>query len=170
MTVLILKFVHLAAIAVWAGGLISLPFIYNQRAGLKQDALFRLHLFTRFFYVALVSPAAFVAIASGTALIFVQATFMPWFSLKLLLVAAMTLAHILCGLTILWLFEPEKAYPGWRAVTMTSAVVLIVSGILFIVLGKPSINQVDDFNGLFQPGELGRIAGNMFEQLTAWSI
>ena len=67
----LLKFVHLAAIALWSGGLVALPFLFWQRrtleAGLDLD---RLHRVARLVYVELTSPAAFVAIASGTALIF----------------------------------------------------------------------------------------------------
>ena len=52
-----LKFVHLAAIALWSGGLIVLPFLFWQRrtleAGLDLD---RLHRVTRFVYVEMTSP------------------------------------------------------------------------------------------------------------------
>src|SRR5690606_38216610 len=62
MTSVLLKFAHIIAIAGWSAGLICLPFLYVQRRRLSGDALHRLHNFTRFFYVALVSPAAFVAV------------------------------------------------------------------------------------------------------------
>ena len=82
-----LKFVHLGAIALWSGGLIALPFLFWQRRALEPGLdLDRLHRVTRFVYVELTSPAAFVAIGSGTALIFLQATFAEWFSLKMVLV------------------------------------------------------------------------------------
>src|SRR5690606_32333311 len=94
MTSVLLKFVHIIAIAGWSAGLICLPFLYVQRRRLRGDALHRLHNFTRFFYVALVSPAAFVAVGSGTALIFVQATFEPWFAVKLAFVGIMVIIHV----------------------------------------------------------------------------
>ena len=49
----------------------------------------------------LTSPAAFVAIASGTALIFLQATFVEWFSLKMVLVGIMAMLHVVAGLVLL---------------------------------------------------------------------
>src|SRR5690606_20968502 len=52
-----IKFIHVAAIALWSGGLVALPFLYHQRKGLEGEELHRLHAFTRFFYVGLVSPA-----------------------------------------------------------------------------------------------------------------
>ena len=109
MTVL-LKFVHLAAIAVWSAGLIALPFMFWQRrmigAGMELD---RLHRMTRFVYVGMASPAAFIAIGSGTVLIFLQATFQEWFSVKMVLVGALAMLHVAAGLVlerILFLVAP----------------------------------------------------------------
>jgi protoporphyrinogen IX oxidase len=66
-----LKFIHLAAIAIWSGGLIALPFLFRQRAGIAPGLeLDRLHRMVRFVYVEMTSPAAFIAIGSGTVLIF----------------------------------------------------------------------------------------------------
>ena len=61
----ILKFIHLAAIAVWSGGLIVLPFLFWQRRGIETGPeLDQLHRLTRFVYVGMASPAAFIAIGS----------------------------------------------------------------------------------------------------------
>jgi putative membrane protein len=82
----LLKFIHLGTIAIWSGGLIVLPFLFWQRRDIKVGPeLDRLHRLTRFVYVGMTSPAAFVAIGSGTALIFLQTTFLEWFSLKMVL-------------------------------------------------------------------------------------
>src|SRR5690606_4924212 len=89
-----LKFVHVGSIALWSAGLIALPFLFRQRRGLDGEALQRLHAFTRFFYVNLVSPGAYVAVGSGTVLILMQGTYANWFSAKLLAVSAMTGIHI----------------------------------------------------------------------------
>ena len=51
---------------------------------------------TRFVYVEMTSPAAFIAIGSGTALIFLQATFQEWFSLKMVLVGTLVMLHAPC--------------------------------------------------------------------------
>jgi protoporphyrinogen IX oxidase len=48
-----LKFIHLATIAVWSGGLIILPFLFWQRRGIETGpGLERLHRLTRFVYVS----------------------------------------------------------------------------------------------------------------------
>ena len=165
MTAVLLKFAHVLGIALWSAGLVCLPFLYLQRRRLVGDALHRLHNFTRFFYVALVSPAAFVAVASGTALVFVQETYAPWFSLKLALVAAMVAIHATSGLVILSLFEPGKSYPFWRFAGVTTLTVAVVGAILLTVLAKPEIGRIAALDPVFTPGALGEMLGG----LIAWS-
>ena len=106
-----LKFIHLAAIAVWSGGLLVLPFLFWQRATVAAGPdLDRLHRLTRFVYVGMTSPAAVVAIGSGTALIFLQATFQEWFSLKMVLVVGMVMLHVVAGLVLAHLFLPDGRF------------------------------------------------------------
>lgn len=152
------KFIHVATIALWAAGLIALPFLYWQRRGLDGDGLHRLHAFTRFLYVALVSPAAFVAIGSGTVLVFLMGTYEAWFSAKLVAVAVMTGIHIFSGLMILRLFEPGQYYPAWRLALVVPLTLLVVGTILVLVLGKPRLEWPDALLELFTPGRLGEIA------------
>ncbi len=135
-----LKFLHVTAIAVWSAGLICLPGLYVQRTRLPAgDALHRLQNIVRFLYVRIVSPAAFVAVGSGLALIFLRETFEPWFSLKLLFVGVLVVVHVLTGLVIIRLFEDGETYPPWRFVTTTVASCLAVCAVLFVVLAKPAL-------------------------------
>lgn len=164
MTVVILKFLHVATISLWSAGLLALPFIYRQRPGLEGDDLYRLHIFTRYFYVGFVSPAAFVAIGTGTAVIFLRETYVPWFSWKLLLVTVMTGIHLFSGLLILKLFEPQGRYPRWRFVTVTTLTLLVVTGILGLVLGKPVLGPVQPLEDFFEPGSLSQAVASF----SAW--
>lgn len=160
------KFIHVASIALWSAGLIALPFLYRQRKGLEDEALFRLHAFTRFFYVAIVSPSAFVAVGSGTVLIFLMATYEAWFSAKLLAVSVMTGIHIFSGLMILRLFEPDRSYPLSRFLLVLPLTLLTVSSVLVLVLGKPRLEWPAFFSDFFVPGRLGEIA----QPFIAWMI
>lgn len=164
MSGVLLKFVHIIAIAGWSAGLLCLPFLYLQRRRLAGDALYRLHNFVRFFYIKLVSPAAFVAVVSGTALIFVQSTFVPWFSVKLALVGIMVFIHVFSGLVILRLFEPGETYPTSRVVVVTTLTATVIAAILVTVLGKPQWVIDGWMTTFFAPGALGE----MFPFLTAW--
>jgi protoporphyrinogen IX oxidase len=156
-----LKFIHVAAIALWSAGLIALPFLYRQRRGLEDMALYRLHAFTRTFYVGIVSPAAFVAIASGTALILLQETYANWFSAKLVAVAAMTGIHIFSGLVILRIFEKTGHYHTARFLLVVPLTIAVVSTILALVLGKPEIDWPSGLVAFFAPGALREMASDL---------
>jgi protoporphyrinogen IX oxidase len=158
-----LKFVHLAAIALWSGGLLALPMLFWQRRGLALGPdLDRLHRITRFVYVELTSPAAFIAIASGTALIFLQATFTEWFSLKMVLVGAMAMLHVVAGLVLLHLFAPEGRFGRGSYIALMSAYVLVIVAILWVVLAKPHIDSTLIATHWFEPGALARMLGHPF--------
>lgn len=163
--ILWLKFVHVAAIAIWSGGLICLPWLYVQRASAPEGPeLYRLQALVRFSYVAMISPAAFVAVGSGIGLIFAAGTFQPWFSLKLALVGILVVVHILTGLVIIRLFEAGEVYPRWRYAAVTVATVGVVTSILFVVSAKPIFDFGFLGNFLTTPGALGELG----RDLIAW--
>lgn len=166
MIIAFLKFVHITTIAIWAAGLISLPGLYVQRAHVKdKEALYRLQMIVRYAYVAIISPAAFVAVASGTALIFGQQTFAGWFSIKLLFVGLLAILHVLTGLIIIRLFKEGETYPVWRFVAATIVTTAVVGAIVFVALAKP-------FIGLELPGEFMRPGGlrTLAERISPWTI
>jgi putative membrane protein len=151
----LLKFVHLAAIAIWSAGLIALPFMFWQRrmigAGLELD---RLHRMTRFVYVGMASPAAFIAIGSGTALIFLQATFQEWFSVKMVLVGAMVMLHVAAGLVLERIFLPGGRFGRFSYVALSSAYLVLIPAIIWVALAKPRIDSNQLAAALFEPGAL----------------
>ena len=152
-----LKFVHLAAIAVWSGGLLALPFLFWQRRALPVGRdLDRLHRITRLVYVELTSPAAFIAIASGTALIFLQATFAEWFTIKMVLVGLMAMLHVVAGLVLHQLFSPTGRFGRFSFVTLASTYAVLIIAIVWVVLAKPHIDSNQFAKHLFEPGGLGR--------------
>ena len=152
-----LKFVHLAAIAIWSGGLLALPFLFWQRRGLAAGPdLDRLHRITRLVYVELTSPAAFIAIASGTALIFLQATFAEWFTTKMVLVGLMAMLHVVAGLVIHQLFSPSGRFGRFSFVALTTTYAVLITAIVWVVLAKPHIDSNQFAAHLFEPGGLSR--------------
>ncbi len=153
-----LKFAHLAAIAVWSGGLIALPFLFVQRRSVADGAeLVRLHRITRLVFVELTSPAAFIAIASGTALIFLQATFAEWFSLKMVLVGLMAMLHVVAGLVLHELFKPNGRFGSVSCVALSTAYLFVICAIVWVVLAKPHIDSNLFAKHLFEPGALSRL-------------
>lgn len=149
------KFVHLATIALWSGGLIVLPYLFWQRRLLATGPeLDRLHRITRFVYVGLTSPAAFVAIGSGTALIFLQGTYREWFTIKMVLVGAMVMLHVLAGLIAVHLFAPDGRFGGRSFIALTSSYLVLIVAIIWVVLAKPVIDSAEIGAELFKPGAL----------------
>ncbi|MGB8435199.1 MAG: CopD family protein [Burkholderiales bacterium] len=150
-----LKFVHIATIALWSGGLIVLPYLFWQRRLLTAGpALDRLHRVTRFVFVVMTSPAAFVAIGSGTALIFLQSAFREWFTLKMVLVGAMVMLHVLAGLVAMRVFAPDGRFGSRACVVLTCAYLVVIVAILWVVLAKPTIDSTQFAPELFKPGAL----------------
>jgi uncharacterized membrane protein len=136
--VMLLKFIHIAAISIWAATLLSLPALYVQRAHVgNRPALYALQRLVRFCYVVVASPAAFVSILTGTALIFFQHTFTLWFTIKLGLIGVMVTVHIVTGLVIIRLFNEGEVYPVWRFIGATVLTAATVLCIFFVVLAKP---------------------------------
>ncbi|WP_027135489.1 CopD family protein [Geminicoccus roseus] len=135
-----LKFVHIAMLSIWAAGLMALPGIFLQRTGLKNDnRLFRLHRFARFAYVRVISPAAFVAVGSGIALIFANEVYAPWMALKLAAVGGMVLLHMQAGYIMVRLFDRDIRFATWRAALTLGGTLAAIGAILWLVLAKPAL-------------------------------
>jgi uncharacterized membrane protein len=157
-----LKFLHLSAIAVWAGGLICLPGLYMQRLGVPhRTALHNLHAMVRFLYVGIISPAAFLAIGSGAALIFLRHTFENWFTLKLALVGVLAVLHLFTGMVVVRLFGEEAAQPSWRFGLLMGSTMVTATAILVVVLAKPELPGLlsEDWA---EPGGLRRMVLSLF--------
>jgi protoporphyrinogen IX oxidase len=156
MTIWLVKLVHVAAIAVWVGGLVALPSLLAGRTGLQDAPLERLHRAARFLHIALVSPAAYVAIASGTVLVFLRETWTVWFAVKLVLVGLLVVLHVGMGLALLSTFQPEGRHRRLIGAGLRAAAVAAGVGILWAVLAKPEIDVAAVAGEAFEPGALGR--------------
>lgn len=141
MILLTLKTVHIAAIAVWAGGLVALPALLRRDDEMSgRAAVVRLHHFSRFAHDAVVSPAAVLAIASGTALIFFVVAD-DWLFLKLVAVAGMMGVHMLIARVLDQLEAPEARPSAWYRAALTGAGCAAILAVLALVLGRPSVPE-----------------------------
>lgn len=161
------KFAHLAAVAIWLGGLLALPFLLVQRAGLEGEPLHRLHRMSRFLYVAMASPAAFVAIGAGAALIFLRGTYAEWFTLKLVCVGALAGLHALIGRRVLSVFERDGGFRRAWAMVLASATAASALAVLWVVLAKPDFDAEAMAGGLLAPGALGERLRPVLERVTS---
>ncbi|MFD2238331.1 CopD family protein [Aureimonas populi] len=155
-----LKAFHIIALSIWCAGLITVPAMLARRTpGLAGEPLYELQKITRFAFVVVISPAAFIAIGTGTALIFARETFTFWFAIKLLLVGVLAKLHIRAGASVVEVFKEDGTYPLWRMALGMSLVALVVAGILVAVLAKPTMEELGIPAGLMRPGGLGQWLG-----------
>lgn len=96
-----LKLLHLAAVIVWSGALLYLPAVLGAAAtgrratdGIAPDVPRRV-------LVMIATPAALVAIMSGSAIFLLYGPVVPWLAVKLGFVGVMVLAHGACAWLVL---------------------------------------------------------------------
>lgn len=167
MTVVWLKLLHVVSLAIWAGGILLMPILLGQRQAAGEGApLHRLHAFTRFAYISVISPAAFVAIASGTALIVVRELFVPWFAVKLVFVGILVALHVWIGLLVLAIFDEGGRFARWRVYAGVGTMSSVMTAIFYVVLAKPDIPMDILPSMFFQPGGLRTFAAGFIPGLT----
>ena len=150
----LVKFLHIAALCVWSAGLIGLPLVLARHApGDDQAEFARLREVTHRAYTGVVTPAAVIAIALGTALIFMRGVFEPWMFAKLVGVGVLVLLHAWIGHITLIVGERQGTYDpprGWPLMTISVATLAGVV-ILLLVLGKPLLSESLVPDWLVQP-------------------
>lgn len=135
------KALHISALVVWAAGLLYLPSLLIAHRGVDSRPEFiRLRNATRFNYNALVSPAAFLAVGSGTALLFLGTDVLQgWMFLKLAAVGVLVMAHVHYGFVLGRLAEGGREPPRIRLLAVLAIVLGSAAVILWLVLAKPDI-------------------------------
>ncbi len=133
-----IKFVHLSTLMAWCACLIAMPALlalYPVTQG--RVARHRLKAGTRFVYIALASPAAVLAVVSGTALIHVMQAYSPWLLAKLTLVTGMVFFHATCGKMLLVLRDEPRRWSAGFFVGLAAVPMALIVGVLWLVLAQP---------------------------------
>lgn len=139
------KALHVVAILLWSAALVYLPMIMaTHSAKLSEPEYLRVHAMSRTIFVVLASPAAIVAILSGSALVALRDVTEFWFAMKLAVVALMAIVHARCGIILAkQTHEAERANAGIRVMRIITPLALIPC-VLWLVLAKPSFPAVDE--------------------------
>lgn len=133
-----IKFAHLSALLVWCAALVALPALLALfPVTVERIARRRLRAGVRFVYIAVASPAAVLAVASGTLLIHPTASYAPWLLAKLTLVTAMVFFHAACGKLLLVLRLTPQRWPAAAHLALGAVPVLLIPGVLWLVLAQP---------------------------------
>ena len=139
----LLKALHIAALSIWCAGLMLLPVLmhFNGRGEAIRHqegyALFR--RISHFGYTMVITPAAIIAVAAGTALILMMELVSPWLLAKLVAVCGMVLVHAWLGHLIVRTGEGAGDYrmpPPLIALVIGVPLMLTV---LWLVLAKPDL-------------------------------
>jgi len=138
-----LKLLHLGAVIVWCGALLYLPaliaaFVAARALTAGRDLPLRSPLLARRVYIGLATPAARLAIASGTLIFVSQGPLAPWLMFKLAGAGLLVLGHGACGWLVL---RTERGQRRGVRVACRMVMVWTVScllGIAWLVLRKPA--------------------------------
>ncbi len=142
----LLKALHIMSFSLWMAGLLLLPVlmqVYGRRAELQTQTGFdTFRWLTHFSYTGVVTPAAVVAIAAGTTLIFAQEVFVPWMLAKLVAVAGLVLLHAWLGHLIVKVGEGRGSYRVPPVGLSLLVLFPLIGTVLWLVLAKPDLDAV----------------------------
>jgi uncharacterized membrane protein len=133
---ILLKLLHFATLICWCGSLLYLPALIASSA--RQNGALAGASLNRSIFTLIATPAALLAIGSGSALFLQEQRFGNWLVAKLTLVALLVCGHALCGVLLL----RAERYPHDAALTLPGSLLgavltLLVAAILWLVLAKP---------------------------------
>lgn len=136
-----LMFLHVAALAIWCAALLYLPVVFSVNQGLRRNAAIRIRIMSRLAFIGVASPAAVLAILSGTALVYFTQASGSWLAAKLLLVSLMAAFHVYCGRTLSSLGHEGHHKRRQRSAGRWPLAVplLLIPAVLWLVLAKPAL-------------------------------
>jgi len=134
-----LKLLHVSTVIVWCGALLYLPLMLSSAAAPARTPAHALQRHApRQVFIGLATPAALLAIGSGTLIFGLHGPVVPWLMFKLATVGLLVLGHGVCGLLVL---RTERGEPrGVRGVSrfVMGLLVVCLLAIAWLVLRKPA--------------------------------
>lgn len=143
LVIAIVKGVHIAAIVLWTAGLIALPLLLAQHDPEHgQQDYQRIRRFSHYGYTHLLTPAAVIAVAAGTGLLFLSEAFVPWMFAKLALVGALGALHAWIGKLVIRMGEHRNLRQPPPSLPLVVLAIMLSGAILTIVLAKPAFGEL----------------------------
>lgn len=134
----LLKLLHFAALICWCGALIYLPALIAAGTRRSDDVFYRdHHHLVRMVFTLVATPAALLAIGSGTLLLLQDERFGYWLIIKLSTVAGMVLCHALCGALLLRIERKPGASVTVQCALLGAVLAALIGSTLWLVLAKP---------------------------------
>ncbi|MFV8834052.1 CopD family protein [Aquisalimonas sp.] len=133
---------HIVALLFWSAALLYLPALVaavdTGHAEISESPPDHASL-ARFVHTHVATPAALVAIMSGTLVFLLDQTVEVWLMAKLTLVTGMVICHAFTGLLILRAERGAVARTGLWAWLLAVTLCLLMAGIVWLVLAKPTL-------------------------------
>ncbi|MGR3575750.1 MAG: CopD family protein [Sagittula sp.] len=137
-----LKALHISMLLLWCGGLFALPLMLARHdPAIGQSDYSRIRQATHYAYTFGITPAAVLAIASGTALIFLRDLFVTWLFAKLVFVAMLVIFHVWIGYVLVAVAEREGEHRAPRPALPLILLTVSILAVLSLVLAKPELGE-----------------------------
>jgi putative membrane protein len=137
-----LKLLHMGFVIVWCGALLYLPALIAAAAAPAPPSSRDVHpqwsSLPRRVFVGLATPAALLAIVSGTLIFVSQGLLAPWLMFKLAGVGLLVLGHGACGVLVLRTERGQRGGVRFACHIVLISTVLCLLGIAWLVLRKPT--------------------------------
>ncbi|MFZ3582495.1 CopD family protein [Loktanella sp. DJP18] len=147
-----LKVLHIMMLALWVAGLFALPLMLARHdPAIGQADYDRIRRATHYGYTFVITPAAIIAIASGTLLIFVREVFVTWMFAKLVFVALLVAFHAWISYVLAAVVETEGPHTTPSPRLPLTLLMVPVLAILTLVLAKPDLGVIPLPNWLLEP-------------------
>lgn len=101
------------------------------------DHFERLRHQTRLVYVGLMSPAAVIAVVSGTVLVFLAAALGGWMIMKLIAVSLLVMLHTYLGRLMGLLYKTPDLRPPWAHYLLLLPISVVIIAVIVLVSWKP---------------------------------
>ena len=138
-----LKALHIAMLGLWCAGLFALPLMLSRHdPSINQSDYSRIRRATHYGYTFVVTPAAVIAIASGTLLIFLREVFVLWMFAKLVFVALLVSFHAWVSYIIVAVAETEGSHTPPNPLLPVLLLTIPILAILTLVLAKPDLGDI----------------------------
>lgn len=134
---------HIIALLCWLASLLYLPLLLRAtslRSSCFKTPRLQHDSVARLVFTTVATPAALLAIIFGTLIFLLQGNASSWLMVKLALVAALVVIHVLTGLLIVRAEESRQRALGAICRSLFLAMLTLMAGILWLVLAKPAID------------------------------
>ena len=147
-----LKVLHISMLALWCAGLFAMPLMLARHdPAIGQADYVRIRQATHYGYTFVITPAAILAIVSGTMLIFLREVFVTWMFAKLVFVALLVAFHAWVSYVLVAVVETEGPHTTPNPRLPLALLLVPILAILTLVLAKPDLGVIPLPGWLLQP-------------------